>query len=95
MYSVLFQIFQGISIFLRIIRYVILGYCLLSWILPPTNRFYELLRNLAWPFIAPFRGIAQKLMMRSSFRIDLSPWFALLALELVGWLLWQLFYALI
>lgn len=90
-YQLVYNILSGVSIFLRVINYAILGYCLCSWILPPTNRIYALLRNLSWPFIAPFRGLSMKLMYRFGLRLDLSPWFAIMALQVANSLLWRLF----
>lgn len=87
----LYKVFYGISIFIRIVNYIILAYCVMSWFVSPTNRLYVLLRDISQPIIAPFRALSYKLMMRSSLRIDLSPWFALLALNLLQRILWWVY----
>ncbi len=89
--QVLFNIFRGVSTFLQIIELAIIGYMLGSWFLSPTNRLYVLLQNFSAPFIAPFRPLAMKLMMRTGLRLDLSGLMALFALRILGDLAWRLF----
>ncbi len=91
-YQLITNLFRGISIFLRVIDYAILAYCLCSWILMPSSKVYTFLRNLVWPFVAPFKSISMKLMYKIGLRIDLSAWFALIALQIVDSLMWRFLY---
>lgn len=93
-FQIVYNIFSGISIFLRVINYAILAYCLCSWIVSPTSKVYVFLRNLVWPFIAPFRGLSMKLMVKLGLRIDLSAWFALIALSILDSLMWRFLFPL-
>lgn len=88
-YTVFCNVLHGISTFITIIQYVIMAYCVLSWIMRPDNRLYVALRNLAMPFIAPFRPLAAKLFMRG-FRLDISPILAYFVLSIVNSLIWWL-----
>ncbi len=88
-YQLIFNLFRGVSIFIQVIDYAILAYCLCSWIMSPTSPIYTFLRNLVWPFIAPFKGLATKLMYKIGLRIDLSAWMALIALQILDSLLWR------
>ncbi len=79
-YIVLLKVYQGIDIFLQILQYILVAYALLSWIVSPVNRFYQILSRMAQPLVAPFRGIATALIRRG-FRIDVSVLLALLVLS--------------
>ena len=88
---VIYNIFRGISAFIQIAQLILVLYCLASWVLSPTNRFYEVLRNLAWPIIAPFRGIAEWVMTKIRLPIDLSALIALFALNIAEDLIWRIY----
>ena len=88
---VLYNIFRGISAFIQIAQLILVAYCLASWVLSPANRFYEVLRNLAWPIIAPFRGISEWLMTKIRLPIDLSAIIALFALNIAENLIWRVY----
>lgn len=89
-YQVLYNVFRGISIFLLMIRYIVLAYCVMSWFVRPTNQLYVTVRNIVWPFLAPFRPIASRLF-NMGLRLDVTPLLAFLALDLAERLLWWLF----
>lgn len=86
----LYTVFQAATYFVHLISVCIFGYCLLTWVAPQSSLRYWLERFVA-PFCAPFRKLSQKIMMRWGARIDLSCWFAMIALEIVGNLLWRLY----
>jgi len=77
--------FYIISTLLDVLKFALVLQALLSWFVSPTNRFYQLLRRVTEPMIAPFRPLAMRL---SSGRlpIDLAPLFAFLALLLLQYL---------
>jgi uncharacterized protein YggT (Ycf19 family) len=81
-YFILMKIYQGCDIFLRVLQFVLVAYCLMSWVVSPVNRLFALLSRMAQPLIAPFRGIALALVRRG-FRIDVSALLALVALEIL------------
>ena len=93
-FQILYSVFRGIDIFLRLIDYVLLGYCILSWVARPTNSLYIFLSRLAQPFIAPFRPIARKLIERGVL-IDISALLAIFSLDIVRRLIWNVFYWLV
>ena len=85
-YFILLKIYQGCDIFLRILQYVLLAYCVLSWFASPLNRLYALLSRITQPIVAPFRSLSNRLV-RHGLRFDTSAIFALLALSLARQLL--------
>jgi uncharacterized protein YggT (Ycf19 family) len=89
-YYILIKVYQGIEIFLRILQYVLVAYCVLSWIASPINRLYVLLSRIAQPLLAPFRRLSSLLFQRG-LRIDTSAIFAILALSVVQQLITWLF----
>ena len=89
-YAFLYQIVQGLSMFLRIVRYILLAYCLMSWFVRPTNRFYQICQRMCDPLLAPFRPISRKLIEKG-FMIDISAILAFFALDIVERLIWWLF----
>jgi uncharacterized protein YggT (Ycf19 family) len=89
-YYILMKVYQGCDIFLRILQYVLVAYCLLSWFASPINRLYVLLSRMAQPMVAPFRSLANRLI-RHGLRIDLSAIFAFFALSIARQLLIWLF----
>ncbi len=89
-YYILVKVYQGFDIFLSILQYVLVAYCVLSWIASPINRLYVLLSRIAQPLVAPFRGLSS-LLLRRGLRFDVSALFALLALSIARQLLAWLF----
>ncbi len=89
-YFILIKVYQGFDIFLRILQYVLLAYCVLSWFASPLNRVYVFLSRLSQPLVAPFRPISNRLI-RSGLRFDTSVIFAFLALSISRRLLFWLF----
>ena len=89
-YYVLLKVYQGFDIFLRILQYVLLAYCVLSWFASPINRLYMILSRVAQPLVAPFRSLSNRLIRRG-LRFDISAIFAFLALSVARQLLIWLF----
>ncbi len=90
---VLSGVFQGISYFLTIIRYVLLAYCLLSWVLPPYNKLMMMLSRFIDPLLRPIRNVMFRIFPRMP--IDLSALVAFFVLDLLSRGLWSLYFMLI
>ncbi len=88
----LYGVFLGISYFLQIIRYALLIYCVMSWILPPYHKAMRFLGRFIDPVLSPIRTLLFRIFPRLP--IDLSALAAFFVLDLIGRLLWQLFYLL-
>ncbi len=86
----MYTLFFAVDRFLRLISAAILVYCIMSWI-APNNRFYVMLERFVNPFIQPFRKLSMKLMARTGMRIDFSPWFTMIALNLLTEVLWTIY----
>ena len=88
----LFGVFQGISYFLTIIRYVLLAYCLLSWILSPYHKVMRMLGRFVDPVLNPIRRLMYRIFPRIP--LDLSALLAFFLLQLADSLLIRLYYML-
>jgi uncharacterized protein YggT (Ycf19 family) len=85
-YYILMKVYQGFDIFLRILQYILVAYCLMSWFASPLNRLFVLLSRMAQPIVAPFRLLTNRLV-RHGLRIDISAIFAFFALSIARQLL--------
>ena len=86
----LYYVFRAGSIFLQIIDYAILLYCVLSWFRPGFG-FYYWLQGFIRPFVAPFRRLSVWLMSRTRMPLDFSCLFAMIGLSIVDGLLWKIY----
>lgn len=89
----LYEVFYAAYLFLRLISLAIVVYCVLSWF-RPTFRAFELLRNFIQPFVSPFQKLSLWVMSRFRAPVDFTCLFALLGYQLLGRLLWRLYYLL-
>ena len=89
----LYAVFKAGSVFLQILDYAILAYCILSWFRPSFS-FYYWLQNFIKPFVMPFRRLSAWIMRRTGVPLDFSCWFALIAISIIQRLWWQLYYIL-
>ena len=87
--QILLSVYQGVNIFINIVSVLVFAYCILSWITTPDNGLYRFIAQLVDPILTPFRPIGRWLINKG-FRIDLTPWIAILALRLLRNLLFQL-----
>lgn len=87
---VLYGIFRGISIFLQIIYYALLVYCLLSWILPPYNKVMMFLSRFVDPLLRPIRTLLFRIFPRMP--LDFSALVLFFLLNILQRLVWQLYY---
>ena len=89
----LYEVFYAAHIFLRLITAAILIYCVLSWF-RPNFRAFDLLRAFIQPFLSPFQKLSLKLAQRFNAPVDFTCLFALLGYQLLGRLLWRLYFLL-
>ena len=86
----LYTVFRAISLFLTIIEWAIIIYCVLSWFQPRFSGFY-MLRQFIQPFISPFQKLSMKAQRYFNAPIDFTCLFAIIGLNLMQRLLWLLF----
>jgi uncharacterized protein YggT (Ycf19 family) len=85
----LYGIYQGVHYFLQIFYYLLLAYCLLSWILPPYHRVMAFLARFVDPLLRPIRNLQYRIFPRLP--LDLSALFGFFALRLLDNLLFRLY----
>lgn len=85
----LYGIFRGVSIFLQIIYYALLVYCLMSWILPPYNKVMMFLSRFVDPLLRPIRNVLFRIFPRMP--LDFSALVLFFLLNIANSLLWQLY----
>ena len=88
--TLLYNVFVAASWFLRILSDAMFVYCLLTWF-APRSAVCDWLRRFTDPFVAPFRSLSYKLMMRWGSRLDLSYWFAMIAIRIFSQVLWSVY----
>lgn len=86
----LYEVFYAGYIFLQMIIYAILIYCVLSWF-RPAFRAYDLLGAFIRPFVAPFRKLSLKAMRYFRAPVDFTCLFAVVAYEIIERLWWRLY----
>ena len=86
----LYNVFYAAQMFLQVVSYAILVYCILTWI-APRSRLCDWLGNFTEPFVAPFRRLTYAMMRRWGSPFDFSCWFAMIAINIASRLLWQVF----
>lgn len=86
----LYGVFRGISMFLQVIYYALLVYCILSWILPPYNRVMMFLGRITNPLLQPIRNVLFRIFPRLP--LDLSALVLFFLLNIVNSLLWRVYY---
>ncbi len=84
-----FFLIQVIRIFCNVLVTLIVIQAIMSWFQmyfsPGVRKAYDILTGVTEPFIRPFRNLLRRLMPMTM--IDFSPIIAILAIQLVGWLL--------
>lgn len=83
-----YGIVRGISMFLRLISYAILIYCILSWVLPPYNKVMMFFARIIDPLLRPIRRLLLRFLPRIP--LDLSPLVLGLLLQLIERIVWWL-----
>lgn len=86
---VLYRVFYGVYLFLQIINYVLLAYCILSWIVPRHNRIMVTLERFLAPLLNPIRSVLYRLLPNSP--LDFSVLALCMILYLLQRLVWVLY----
>lgn len=86
----LYTVFRAVGVFLEIVEYAILIYCVLSWFQPRFQAFY-MLRQFIQPFLAPFQKLSMKVMRYFNAPVDFTCLFAILGIQIISRLWWMLY----
>lgn len=70
-----------ISSLLNVIELLIFVECILSWIVHSNNELMSMIKTITTPILEPFRRLQYKFLGNTP--IDVSPIFALIAIEIV------------
>ena len=89
----LYSVFRAVYIFLQIIEWAIVAYCVLSWFRPRFKAFF-MLRQFIMPFVSPFQKLSMKVMRYFNAPVDFTCFFAIIAFQIIGRLWWRLYYLL-
>ena len=86
----LYTVFRAGSMFLSIIEWAIVIYCVLSWFQPRFKAFY-MLRQFIMPFVSPFQKLSMRVMRYFNAPIDFTCLFAIIAFQIIQRLWWRLY----
>ena len=86
----LYQVFYAGYIFMRLITFAILIYCVLSWF-RPTFRAFDWLGAFIRPFLAPFQRLSMKVMRYFRAPVDFTCLFAVIGIQIIERLWWMLY----
>lgn len=78
----LYSVFRAVSIFLSLIEWAIVLYCVLSWFQPRFQAFYWLRQFIA-PFVSPFQKLSMMVSRYFNAPIDFTCLFAILGLNII------------
>lgn len=85
----LYNVFLGISYFIRILSYALVIYCILSWILPPYHKVMQFFSRIVDPMLNPVRRVMFRIFPRMP--LDLSPIALSMLLSFATRLLWRVY----
>ena len=86
----LYNVFRGVDIFLQIIEWAIIIYCVLSWFRPRFKAFF-MLRQFIMPFVSPFQKLSMKVSRYFNAPVDFTCLFAILGFQIIQRLWWTLY----
>ena len=86
----LYNVFRGVDIFLQIIEWAIVLYCVLSWFRPRFKAF-DMLRQFILPFVSPFQKLSMKVSRYFNAPVDFTCLFAILGFQIIQRLWWRLY----
>ena len=89
----LYEVFDAVSIFIMLIFYAILIYCVLSWFQPRFKAFY-MLRNFILPFVSPFQRLGLWVRRYFAAPVDFTYFFAMIGYQIIYRLWWMLYHLL-
>ena len=87
----MFLVVRVANAFLHLVSLAIFVYFILT-LLRFNNRLVELLAKFIYPFVKPFRRPAMWVMRRTGLPLDFTLMFSMIGLEIVGGLLWRIYY---
>lgn len=87
----MYSVFRAVSIFIRIIEWAVVIYCVMSWFRPRFKAFF-LLKQFIMPFVSPFQKLSMRLMRYFNAPIDLTCFLAIIAFQIIDRLWWRLFF---
>ena len=86
----LYNVFRGVDIFLQIIEWAIIIYCVLSWFRPRFKAF-DMLRQFILPFVSPVQKLSMKVSRYFNAPVDFTCLFAILGFQIIQRLWWTLY----
>ena len=86
----LYSVFRAVGIFLEIIEWAIVIYCVLSWFQPRFQAFF-MLRQFIMPFLTPFQKLSMKVTRYFNAPIDFTCLFAIIGMQIIERLWWTLY----
>ena len=86
----LYSVFRAVSIFIRVIEWAVVAYCVLSWFRPNFKLFY-VLRQCIQPFVSPFQKLSMKVMRYFNAPVDFTCFFAIIGFQVLDRLWWALY----
>ena len=86
----LYTVFRAVGMFLSIIEWAIIIYCVLSWFQPRFKAFY-MLRQFIMPFVSPFQKLSMRVMRYFNAPVDFTCLFAIIAFQIIQRLWWRLY----
>lgn len=86
----LYAVFRAVGMFLSIIEWAIVIYCVLSWFQPRFKAFF-MLRQFITPFVSPFQKLSMMVRRHFNAPIDFTCLFAIIGLQIIERLWWRLY----
>lgn len=86
----LYTIFRAVGVFLNVVEYAIVIYCVLSWFQPRFQAFY-MLRQFIQPFVSPFQRLSMRVRRYFNAPVDFTCLFAIIGFQIVERLWWTLY----
>ena len=86
----LFSVFRAVDIFLRLIEWAIVIYCVLSWFQPRFKAFF-MLRQFIQPFVSPFQKLSLRVRRYFNAPVDFTCLFAIIGIQIIERLWWWLY----
>lgn len=83
-------LYRIIYYFLEVLTWMIIINALLSWFMRPDHPIKSFLGRMVEPVVRPFRLLTRRIFGNSP--LDFSPFLAVVAIQVVVWLINQLFY---
>ena len=86
----LYAVFRAVGVFIQVIEYAIVIYCVLSWFQPRFRAFF-MLRQFIQPFVSPFQRLSMKVRQYFNAPVDFTCLFAIIGFQIIERLWWYLY----